>query len=130
MFEEALVQYYMDHIHKQLSENSSSDDEDEPQPSNKGNSSWLYGYWSTPQATEKKQRKEKKENKKKKNAEKTAVLDVDVVYMSQVSNLLIKVFRVQKLQNQKEQNFGIFRIYDDNIFVGSDQKIYLFNLTT
>ena len=119
----------MDHIHKQLSENSSSD-EDEPEPSKNANSSWLYGYWSTPQATEKKQKKEKKEKKSNKNAEKAGVLDVDVVYMSQVSNLLIKVFRVQKLQNQKEPNFGIFRIYDDNIFVGGDQKIYLFNLTT
>ena len=51
--------------------------------------------------------------------------------MSQVSNILIKVFRVAKLQQVQSNNkHSIFKIYDDNIFLAYDKHIYLFNGST
>jgi hypothetical protein len=55
-----------------------------------------------------------------KSVEEKPESDVNVIYMSQFGNLLIKVFKISKLQKIKElQNYSaIFEIYEDSIFVG------------
>lgn len=129
----------MDHIHKEtMSQKSDSEEEQAVEAATQPSSGWFGSYWGGASSKAQEPASKKKAASKMEKAATEAKeevpkpsYDLNVIYMSQVSNILIKVFRVAKLQQVQSNNkHSIFKIYDDNIFLAYDKHIYLFNGST
>ena len=127
MFEEALVNYYLEHIIKDLKRiklvkgakwseidwhSILSDDEGVEQKMEESGS-WFFSK-STPQPDPKLKKK-------------TPKFDIEVIYMAESSNLLVKVLKITKfkfLSAHADIKISLAHVFDDNLFLLFNNVIF------